>query len=121
MNRDELLAKLKKPSRRYTEVTVPSGDTYTIQSLTLREKGENDILLANKKGEVDLGNLPRQKGDLLCRSIVDEHKKPILTPEDWEVWQDVDAGDTTVLLDAIQELNDTPVKGMVGNSRKTGG
>lgn len=116
MKRDDLLAKLKQSNRRYKDVAVPSGDTYTIRSLSLRDKGENDIILADKKGQVDLSKVPQQKGDLLCRSIVDpQSKEPILQPSDWEVWQDADSGDTGVLLDAIQELNDVPVKGMVGN------
>ncbi|QDV86916.1 hypothetical protein [Planctomycetes bacterium TBK1r] len=116
--RDELRAKIQGGGKRLFAVVEAGGETYTIRSLTLREKGENETILVNAKtGAFDSKKLHRQKCDLLCRCVVDpDDKEPLFQVSEWEVWGDVDSSITVKLITEIDKLNEgKEVEGLLGN------
>ena len=115
--RDELRAKIQGGARSFATVDV-GGETYTIRSLTLREKGENEMILVNTKtGSLDSKKLHRQQCDLLCRCVVDpDDKEPLFSVSEWEVWGAVDSSITVNLITEIDKLNEgKEVEGLLGN------
>lgn len=107
--KDELRERIKGATKRhYATVETPGGDRYMIRSLTMRERGENELIPVNTKtATVDTSKMERQRCDLLCRSVVDDDsKEPVFDTSEWQVWQDVSASVTAPLLKAIDKLND---------------
>ena len=121
--RNELRERLRKHPRAFASVSVRDGESYTIRSLTMKEKGENELIPVNiKTASVDTSKISRQKCDLLCLSVVDDtDKEPLFTRDEWEVWQDMAAPVTGKLLAAIEKLNEgESADELVKNSVPTG-
>lgn len=122
-NREQLLVKLKQPTRRYETVTVPSGELFTVRSLSMKDRGENDRMIFGDGDKLDLKRIDHQQCDLLCRAVVDkETKEPLLSVDEWELWQTMNADDVDALLRAIEKVNGKRVteQEILGNSSATG-
>lgn len=123
--RDELRKQIQGASaRRYATVAVPGQPEYLIRSLTMKEKGENELIPVNiKTGTIDTSKMSQQKCDLLCRSVVDpDDREPLFATSEWQIWESVAAPITSRLVAEIDKLNEgQAVEGLVGNSDTTGG
>ena len=121
MNRDQLLERLE--AKRAYSVVKFAGESYCLQTLTLKEKGENDLIILDEDGKADISRLTRQGCDLLCRCLVDaETKEPILSPDDWQVWETDTTGLAAKLIREAELLNGIKESGesTVKNSSETG-
>ena len=116
LGRDQLLAKTK---RRFSEVTLPDGDTVRIRSLTERERSKYESETLNKKGELNQVKLADAKRRLIALCVVDSDGNAILSADDVRALEEVDSAVTQSLYDAIRQhcgFDQRDVEELVKNS-----
>lgn len=94
---------LQKSKRRYLDVSLPSGGTARLQSLTELERSEYNSSLLDKKGELDREKLTYGTMMLLCRMLVDQDNKRMFLDHEHEILASIDSLDMEILGDEARK------------------
>jgi hypothetical protein len=126
LTRDQL--RQRSEPRRYRTVTLADGGEVRLRSLTRSEQREWRRATQTKSGELDPKKREYSNDVLLAYVIVDENGNPVFTVHDalQGVFDDWDAGDCTLLVDAAVDhcrlvVDKVEVDDAIKNSGETPG
>lgn len=100
LSREGILAKRE---RRYRDIVLPSGGQVRIQSLTELERSEYNMMLLDKKGNLDRKMLNKANRLLVVKTLVDENNSRIFMDHEEELLADMDSMDMEAIADASRE------------------
>jgi hypothetical protein len=118
--RDVLLALNK---RRFTDVTLPSGDVVRIRNLSEKERSKYESETLTKGGQLNAAKLADAKRRLIALCCVDDAGNLIFHPDDIKGLESVDSAVTQVLYDEIRThcgFDKEDIEELVKNSEAIG-
>lgn len=117
LSREELL---KRRPRRTKVVEVPElGGHLIVRALTEGERSRFEASFLNAKGVPRRDLIEEARARLIVESVVDEGGNPVLSLEDLEQLQDIDAAITARLYDEARKISgfdERDVEELVKNS-----
>lgn len=112
---------LRCVDRRFKSVQVPGGETFTIRSLTEKERSDHELRIIDRKtSKVQVSKLPEAKLRMVAACVVDDDtKEPVIQSDEWKMLEPLDSAIVACLYAACLKHNgfeDAEVEELVGNS-----